>query len=138
MDKQYLYLIIGVLAGVLVGVFSVRYALNSQNYGMMSMMGTRMMSKGNECPMMSEAGEHGMNMGMGMNEMSSLLATLRGDEFDKTFLNLMIDHHQGAIDMAELVLTNSERPELKDLANDIKSAQSKEIERMKGWLESWY
>jgi len=138
MDKQYLYLIIGVLAGVLVGVFSARSAVNSQNYGMMNMMGMRAMDRRGECSMMSEAGEHGMNMDMGMSEMSSLLATLKGDEFDKTFLNLMIDHHQGAIDMAELVLTNSERPELRDLANNIKSAQSKEIEMMNGWLESWY
>ena len=137
-EKHYLYLIIGVLSGVLVGIFSARYAVNSQSYGMMNMMGMRMISKGQESSMMSDADEHGMNMGMGMNQMSSLLATLRGEEFDKTFINLMIDHHQGAIDMAELVLTNSERPELKNLANDIISAQAKEIEMMKGWLESWY
>ena len=138
MEKQYLYLIIGILSGVLVGIFSARWAVNSQSYGMMSMMGMRTMNNLQENPMMSEADEHGMNMGMGMNQMSSLLATLRGEEFDKTFINLMIDHHQGAIDMAELVLSNSERPELKNLANDIISAQSKEIEMMKGWLESWY
>ena len=137
-EKHYLYLIIGVLSGVLVGIFSARYAVNSQSYGMMNMMGMRMISKGQESSMMSDADEHGMNMGMGMNQMSSLLATLRGEEFDKTFINLMIDHHQGAIDMAELVLTKSERPELKNLANDIISAQAKEIEMMKGWLESWY
>ena len=138
MEKQYLYLIIGILSGVLVGIFSARWAVNSQSYGMMNMMGMRTMNNLQENPMMSEADEHGMNMGMGMNQMSSLLATLRGEEFDKTFINLMIDHHQGAIDMAELVLSNSERPELKNLANDIISAQSKEIEMMKQWLAAWF
>ena len=138
MEKQYLYLIIGILSGVLVGIFSARWAVNSQSYGMMNMMGMRTMNNLQENPMMSEADEHGMNMGMGMNQMSSLLATLRGEEFDKTFINLMIDHHQGAIDMAELVLSNSERPELKNLANDIISAQSKEIEMMEGWMKEWF
>jgi len=80
----------------------------------------------------------GMNMGMSMGEMSSTLATLKGDDFDRMFITLMIEHHQGAIDMANLVLSNSEKEELKDLANDIITAQTKEIEMMKSWLDSWY
>ncbi|MEK7112001.1 MAG: DUF305 domain-containing protein [Patescibacteria group bacterium] len=134
MDKQPLYIIIGVLAGVILGIFIARYAVNTQNYGMMNMMGMgAMMQKGQN----SMTGEEDMH-GMSMNQMSSTLTALNGEDFDRMFIELMIEHHQGAIDMAELVLTNSERPELKNLANDIISAQSKEIEMMKGWLESWY
>lgn len=134
MDKQPLYIIIGVLAGVIVGIFISRYAVNTQNYGMMNMMGMgAMMQKGQN----SMAGEEDMH-GMSMNQMSSTLAALKGEDFDRMFVELMIEHHQGAIDMAELVSTNTDRKELIDLAEDITSAQTKEIEMMKGWLEDWF
>lgn len=137
MEKNYLYIIIGVLAGVLVGVYSARYAVNSQNYGMMNMMGMRQMMQGADEPeMMSSGRGHGMDMSM--NEMAEMLEDLSGEEFDEMFLDMMISHHQGAIDMANLALKNSQRKEIKDLANDIISAQEKEIEMMESWLESWW
>ena len=40
--------------------------------------------------------------------------------------------------MANLALKNSQRKEIKDLANGIISAQNKEIEMMENWLESWW
>ena len=136
MDKQPLYIIIGVLAGVILGIFIARYAVNTQNYPMMNMMGMGGMMQRNQASMMGDEDMQGM--GMSMNQMSSTLATLRGEDFDRMFITLMIDHHQGAIDMAELVLSNSEKDELKNLANDIISAQTKEIKMMNGWLNSWY
>ena len=54
------------------------------------------------------------------------------------FMRLMTEHHQGAIDMAELVLTNTDREELKEMANDIISAQSKEIDMMQDWNKEWF
>ena len=54
------------------------------------------------------------------------------------FIRLMTEHHQGAIDMAELVLTNTQRAELKEMANDIISAQSKEIDMMQDWNKEWF
>ena len=136
MDKQPLYIIIGVLSGVILGIFIARYAVNTQNYPMLNTTGMGGMMQRGQTSMMGEQGMQGM--GMSMNQMSSTLATLRGEDFDRMFITLMIDHHQGAIDMAELVLSNSDKEELKELANDIISAQTKEIEMMKGWLDSWY
>jgi uncharacterized protein (DUF305 family) len=43
----------------------------------------------------------------------------------------MVPHHQGAIDMAEVALGNAEHREVKELAEDILSAQEAEIERLK-------
>ncbi|MBC7808542.1 MAG: DUF305 domain-containing protein [Akkermansiaceae bacterium] len=46
---------------------------------------------------------------------------------DAMFYEMMIPHHQGAIDMSELALKNSDRPEVKELAQSIITAQKAEI-----------
>jgi len=53
---------------------------------------------------------------------------------DVDFLAMMIPHHQGAIDMARLVLIHGQDPLTRDLAADIIAAQQAEIEAMKGRL----
>lgn len=53
---------------------------------------------------------------------------------DKDFLAGMIPHHQGAIDMAEVVLKHGKDPKVKKLAQDIIKAQKHEIAMMKAWL----
>ena len=53
---------------------------------------------------------------------------------DVDFASSMIPHHQGAIDMAKVVLKYGKDPELKKLAEDIIKAQDTEIAFMKGWL----
>jgi hypothetical protein len=74
---------------------------------------------------------------MSMNDMTKELKGLTGDDFDKMFVDSMIAHHQGAIDMANLAKTNAKHQEVKDMADDIISAQSKEIEMMKKWKVDW-
>jgi uncharacterized protein (DUF305 family) len=75
------------------------------------------------------------------NTMTGMMSDLQGktgDAFDKEFLSEMIVHHQGAVEMAKAVLATSKRPELIKLANDIISAQTKEIDMMKGWQTTWF
>lgn len=79
---------------------------------------------------------HAMHQMMG--DMTTNLSGKTGDEFDKVFLEEMIIHHQGAVDMAELVLENSDRVELRQLAEDIIKLQKAEIDTMQNWLTSWY
>ncbi|GAC1603383.1 MAG: hypothetical protein NVS3B29_07900 [Candidatus Saccharimonadales bacterium] len=74
---------------------------------------------------------------MTMSQMNSALKGKTGDDFDKLFLSEMIDHHQAAIDMAKLAQTQAKHPEVKQLANDIASTQSKEIDQMQSWQEDW-
>lgn len=52
---------------------------------------------------------------------------------DKDFVMMMIPHHQGAIDMAEVELKYGKDPELKKMAEKIIADQKKEIGEMKKW-----
>jgi uncharacterized protein (DUF305 family) len=58
--------------------------------------------------------------------------------YDAAFIDAMIVHHEGAITMANQALEQAERQEIKDLANEIISAQEAEIEQMKAWRTAWY
>ncbi|MEP6936554.1 MAG: DUF305 domain-containing protein [Chthoniobacterales bacterium] len=59
-------------------------------------------------------------------------------DFDKKFLVMMSEHHQGAVAMSKLVADRTDRADLQQLANKIIKDQTKEIEQMKGWEKSWF
>jgi len=67
-------------------------------------------------------------MGMKMNQ----------QQIDQHFIQMMIPHHQGAVDMARIALNKAEHPELKKLAQDMITSQSQEIQEMKIWYKTWY
>jgi len=73
-----------------------------------------------------------------MDNMQAGLEGKTGDDFDRAFIDEMVSHHQGAIDMATLVLKTSQRQQLRDLAQDIITAQTREIEMMKQWRTEWF
>ncbi len=64
-------------------------------------------------------------------------AAMTGETYDRNFIANMIAHHQGAVDMAKLAQKNAKHQELKDMANDIISAQNGEISQMKSWQQAW-
>lgn len=59
-------------------------------------------------------------------------------QMDRHFIEMMIPHHQGAIDMAKLALDKSKRSDIKKLSKDIISSQTAEIETMKKWYKEWF
>jgi uncharacterized protein (DUF305 family) len=59
-------------------------------------------------------------------------------DIDQHFIVMMIPHHQGAVDMAELALTRAQHPEIKQLAETIIQDQNREIEQMQTWYQAWY
>ncbi len=61
-----------------------------------------------------------------------------GEALDIAFLNGMIIHHQGAVEMATVLLQSTKRPELVKLGNDIITAQTQEIGMMKQWSKDWF
>jgi uncharacterized protein (DUF305 family) len=73
-----------------------------------------------------------------MDSMTATLSGKTGDVLDKAFLDEMIVHHEGAIEMAALLLAGSKRPELIKLAKDIIAAQTREVQMMKEWRSQWF
>jgi len=97
-------------------------------------MGHGMMSAG---PPSSSADDFGMGRMMTMSEAD--LAALRaatGVEFDKLFLQQMITHHQGAIDMAEIEVAQGLNPATLALAQAIRTGQAVEITEMQQLLST--
>lgn len=87
------------------------------------------------------AGAQHSGMGLGEAEMGMSMdpAELDGAKpFDRVFIDAMIEHHEGAIRMANIVLAEGEDPEVRDLASGIIAAQSREIDQMQAWRERWY
>lgn len=77
------------------------------------------------------------NTSMTMADMNKELATKTGSDYDKAFIEMMIQHHQGAIEMAKLSETRADRQEIKTLSQNIIAAQEKEIADMKQWQMDW-
>ena len=59
-------------------------------------------------------------------------------DYDLQFIDTMIVHHQGAIDMAKMLPGKAEHPEIKKLGVVIIAAQEREITEMKAWREKWF
>ena len=62
------------------------------------------------------------------------LGAAKGAEFDKMWLDMMIKHHQGAVDMAKTELQKGSNADAKALAQKIIDAQQAEITEMQGLL----
>jgi uncharacterized protein (DUF305 family) len=84
---------------------------------------------------MDEGMDHsGMMSGMLTVEELDALSALRGADFDRKWLESMIAHHEGAIEMADDVLADGESPAVRDLAERIVAAQADEIAQMRALL----
>ncbi len=81
--------------------------------------------------------------GMGMMHMdgmtgdTNVLAAVPATDFDRTFVTQMIPHHEMAVVMAQMLQAGTERSEMKQLADNIITSQSKEITMMRSWLAAW-
>ena len=79
------------------------------------------------------------SMDAGGTSMSSDMATGSVQEDDVMFAQMMIPHHEQAVEMADMALDPdaSSSVEVRELAVDIKAAQDPEIETMRAWLDVW-
>ncbi len=58
--------------------------------------------------------------------------------YDLRFIDEMVMHHRGAIMSAEMMIGDSEHPELRDLAQRIQEDQQRQIDQMLSWRAEWY
>ncbi|WP_066378858.1 DUF305 domain-containing protein [Anabaena sp. CA = ATCC 33047] len=79
-----------------------------------------------------------MNHGSGMIHNMAMDLGPADADYDLRFIDAMILHHQGAVDMAKEVQQKSNRPEMQKLAADIIKAQNQEIAQMQQWRKAWY
>ncbi len=78
--------------------------------------------------------------GMLSDEQMEELAAASGPEFDRLYLEYMIEHHQGALEMVEMLLDQRgsvQDPLLYEFTSDVTSDQTSEIERMDTLLASF-
>ena len=106
---------VGILIGAIFMGYLASYSVNNNQLSMMQMMGIRGVT----------------NRGITQDPRGSV------NDIDRHFIEQMIPHHQGAIDMAKLAQKNAFHQEIKDMADDIISAQTNEINMMKNWQSSW-
>jgi len=58
--------------------------------------------------------------------------------YDLQFLDTMVAHHQGAIDMARLAGSRAQHDELRQLSGNIIRGQQVEVEKMQAWRAKWF
>ncbi len=80
-------------------------------------------------------GMGGMQMGtQGMAELNKL----KGKDFDIAYMSMMIEHHRGAVEMAQQALRVSKDARIRRAAQEIIDVQNQEIAQLTAWLKAWY
>ncbi|MFO7793602.1 MAG: DUF305 domain-containing protein [Candidatus Nanohaloarchaea archaeon] len=80
-------------------------------------------------------GNHHPMAGMASQEEMQQLRNSNGSEYNQLFAELMIEHHEGGITMAQNFYNSGENTELREMQGQMIDAQENEIERMRRWQE---
>jgi uncharacterized protein (DUF305 family) len=97
---------------------------------------------GKDVPDVFSGTRHGMGSGMMhmgmMGDATDIERLKTAADFDQAFIEEMIPHHQMAVMMAQMLAATTNRPEMKQLAQNIIDAQTHEINSMRTWYQQWY
>ncbi len=119
---------------VVVAIFVVSCGNASESGGQSSESGEASKSEMTESGGSTAEETSGMettgSMEEGSNEATAMLMK-NGEYSDELFIDSMVPHHVGAVDMAEVALENAEHEEIMKLSREIVSAQQAEIKELK-------
>ena len=129
------YLVGGlVLAVLLVAVGGISFVLGQITHVTEDESGTGSSISGDAAPSMMDSM---MNSGTMMD--SQMMGSFDDEKpFDLQFIDQMIPHHKGALMSSEHMISNSKRPEMRQLYENIQKSQSEQIEQMQEWRKEWY
>lgn len=65
--------------------------------------------------------------------MHGRMTTASGETLEQAYIAKMIEHHRGAVAMADVALSQSQDPEILRMAQGVKAAQTREIAEMQTW-----
>ncbi len=101
-------------------------------------------SSGMHMDSMNNAGMQNMNNRMdtgmmtSMNGMNNMMKDMKmSGDFDHDFANMMMAHHQGAVNMAQMEISKGSNAEIKTMAQNIVKGQQAEIEQFKNILKDY-
>src|SRR3989338_8611398 len=117
MNREIVFGIGGLLIGVLISQYVVATSVTQRGFGMMQANNREDMMEDREDDV--EDMMRGMHMGSSMEDMMDSLQGKSGDDFDRAFIEGMIVHHEGAVQMAEQAKLNAKHQEIKDMSDAI-------------------
>src|SRR3989338_4316760 len=135
MNREIEFGIGGLLIGVLISQYVVATSVPQRGFGMMQANNREDMMEDREDDV--DDMMRGMHGGSSMNDMMDSLQGKSGDDFDRAFIEGMIVHHEGAVQMAEQAKLNAKHQEIKDMSDAIIDAQTTEINQMRMWQKDW-
>ncbi len=98
-----------------------------------------MMNGGQMGSMMGGQGDMGSMMDGGGSMSGGMMGSFDEEQsFDLQFIDQMTMHHEGAIMSSKHMISDSERSELRQLAENIQRSQSEQIKQMEEWRGEWY
>ena len=86
-------------------------------------------------PTASGGHDHGGMPGMMSEQDMNALTSATGTDFDRKFTEMMIGHHNGAIEMAKTEQTSGSNPQAKELATQIEKSQTAEVKQLQSILD---
>ena len=125
------YLVVGLALGVLLVVAGAIGFVAGQNTAATDERGTGSSVSEDDTDSMMNGGDMMSSQMMGSFDEE-------GKPFDLQFIDKMIPHHQGALMSSEHMISNSKRPEIRQLYENIQKSQSEQIEQMQEWRKEWY
>jgi uncharacterized protein (DUF305 family) len=138
------YLVVGlVLAVLLIAVGGMTFVVGQISPATDESASDSSTSEADTRSMIGSRGGNGtgsMMNGGGMLMSSHMMGSLdeEGKPFDLQFIDQMIPHHEGALMSSEHMISDSERPELRQLYENIQKSQTEQIEQMQEWRKEWY